>query len=126
MAYSFVLSFTLERLHIHRTVLAKGRLSLADILLVSPLDISCEIASNLARVRPQLLKQLVSLHQVDEALEALALLIDLLVLTALQQLFLDFLEQLVLLGHQGVLLLQLIVVFTFLPLIILLDKELVY
>ena len=50
------------------------------------------VTCDLARVRAQLLEQLVCLHKVDERLEALALLVDFLVLASLQQLFLDFVQ----------------------------------
>ena len=45
------------------------------------------------RVSAQLFEELVCFHQVYEALEALALLINLLVLATMQQLFLDLVEQ---------------------------------
>ena len=48
------------------------------------LHISANVTSDFAGVRAQLLEQLVRLHQVDERLETLALLIDFLVLSSLK------------------------------------------
>jgi hypothetical protein len=70
---------------------------------------------------------LVCLHEVDEALETLALLVDFLVLAALKEFFLDLFEKLVLVGHHGVLIVLLgVCVVAFSALIFFLDKELVY
>ena len=64
--------------------------------------VSLQVPSHLPRIRSELLEQLVSLHQVDEALETLALLIDFLILTAIKQFFLDTFKQWIPLHHQVV------------------------
>ena len=53
-----------------------------------------------ARIHPDLLEQLIRIHQVNETLETLAFLIDFLILAPIEQLFLDFIEKLVLVVHE--------------------------
>ena len=64
--------------------------------------VSLQVPSHLPRIRSELLEQLVSLHQVDKALETLALLVDFLILSAIEQFFLDTFKQWIPLHHQVV------------------------
>ena len=85
--------------------------------------VSLKVPCHLPRIRSELLKQLVSLHQVDEALETLALLIDFLILSAIEQFFLDSFKQWISLHHQVVVRASFVVMIFAILLIALLDCE---
>ena len=85
--------------------------------------VSLQVPSHLPRIRSELLEQLVSLHQVDEALETLALLIDFLILSAIEQFFLDSFKQWISLHHQVVVRASFVVMIFAILLIALLDCE---
>ena len=91
--------------HVHRAIVV---LETVATLAHIP-HITINVTRDLARVSPQLLEQLVRLHQVDEGLEALALLVDLLVLAAVQELLLDFVEELILVRHDVEMVMRLLV-----------------
>ena len=71
--------------------------------------ITVDVACDFARVRPQFFEQLVCFHQVDERLEALALLVNFLILASVQKLFLDFVEELILVRHDIVMVVCLLI-----------------
>ena len=73
-------------------------------------------------VSAQLFEELVGLHQVDEALETLALLVHLLVLAPMQQLLLDFVKQLVPIGSQVGIMMLVEGVLAILAIVLLLDQ----
>ena len=75
--------------------------------------ITVDITCDFAWVRPQLLEQLVCFHQVDERLEALALLVDFLILASVQKLFLDLVEELILMGHDVVMVVRFLIQISF-------------
>ena len=85
------------RAHVNRAV---------ELSLCAPhpsvLHVAVDVARDVAWVGAQLLEQLVCLHQVDERFEALALLVDLLVLATMEKIFLHFLKQKVLMIHDVV------------------------
>ena len=85
--------------------------------------VSLQVPSHLPRIRSELLEQLVSLHQVDKALETLALLIDFLILSAIEQFFLDTFKQWIPLHHQVVVRASFVVMIFAILLIALLDCE---
>ena len=85
--------------------------------------VSLQVPSHLPRIGSQLFEQLVSLHQVDKALETLALLINFLILSAIQQFFLDAFKQRISLHHQVVVRASFVVVILAILLIALLDCE---
>ena len=82
-----------------------------------------QVPRHLPRIRSELLKQLISLHQVDKALEALALLIDFLILSAIEQFFLDAFKQWIPLHHQVVVRASFVVMVFTILLIALFDSE---
>ena len=85
--------------------------------------VSLQVPSHLPRIRSELLEQLVSLHQVDKALETLALLVDFLILSAIEQFFLDTFKQWIPLHHQVVVRASFVVMIFAILLIALLDCE---
>ena len=78
VSMSFTLTVHVDRVGVNRGIL-EGALAVGSLL-----HISVQVTSDFPRIRPQLLEQLIAIHEVDEALEALALLVDLLVLTSMQ------------------------------------------
>mmetsp|Transcript_1880 Transcript_1880/g.2829 ORF Transcript_1880/g.2829 Transcript_1880/m.2829 type:complete len:122 (-) Transcript_1880:539-904(-) len=64
--------------HVHRVVVE------TLLLKIEAAGIPCQVTSHTAWVSPELLEQLIGLHQIYEALEALALLVNFLVLAPVE------------------------------------------
>ena len=93
----------------------------SSLAVGSLLHISVQVTCDFPGICAQLLEQLVGIHEVDKALEALALLVDLLVLTPMQKFFLHAVKQLILVRHEIVglvlrvgVLIVILIIFTFL------------